>query len=412
MGSKLWRLIAFVAFVLLVGIGVPYLWAWHHRAAAERALQHYHNDEARAHLADCLWLWPNDPQALLLAARAARRAGEFDEAEEHLRVCERVLPQERAVVLEWSLWRAATGNFQIEVEEFLMQQAAREPAVAPLIWEALIQGFLRVYRAREAFMLAERWLQREPDNVQAHYLRGEVYQKMRQLPKAVPDYRRVIELDPERDDARKWLAAGLIFAGHYSEAVMHLDQLRRRKPDNAELMVLQARALKGLSQLSQARGLLDAVLAKQPDHAGALRARGELELAEHPAEAEMWLRKAARIAPLDYQTQFLLLQSVNQQGRTEDAKKVHAVVEDLKDLEARLGELISGKLATNPRDPAVHVEMGKLLLNLGHTAPALAWLHSALQIDAAFRPAHAALAEYYRNTDKEKAAFHQQRAGP
>jgi predicted Zn-dependent protease len=403
---------AFVALVLVGALGGPYCWARYERAAAERALDRYHNDKARAHLANCLWLWPNDPQALLLAARAARRAGEFAEAEEHLRACERLLPQERSVLLEWSLWRAATGSFQTEVEEFLMQQAGREPALAPLIWEALIQGYLRVYRAKDAYDLAERWLKREPDNIQALYLRAEVFQKIRQLPKAVPDYRRVVELDPERDDARKWLARGLIIAGHYGEATTHLDRLRRHSPDDAELVVLQARAFKGLSQLPQARALLDELLAKQPAHAGALRARGELELAEHPAEAETWLRKAAQLMPLDYQTQFLLMQSLNQQGRMADAKALHATVEDLKDRDARLGELINGKLATHPRDPAVHVEMGKLLLSLGHSAPGLAWLQSALQIDPAFRPAHAALAEYYRDTDQQRAAFHRQQAEP
>src|SRR6266700_428656 len=187
----------------------PHAWAWQQRRLGAAALDLYHAEEARAHLVACLKTWPNDPQALLLASRAARGTGAYDEAEQHLRACERLLPQDRAVVLEWSLLRAAKGTFDAPVEEFLLQHVEREPALAPLIWEALIQGYSRVYRAKEAYLLTERWLQRDPENVQALYLRAEVHQKMRRLQKAVPDYQRVVDLDPERNDARKWLARGL-----------------------------------------------------------------------------------------------------------------------------------------------------------------------------------------------------------
>lgn len=115
--------------------------------------------EARDHLDACLKIWPNDPQALLLASGAARRLGDFAAAEQHLRTLERVAPDAKdALDLEWSLVRPTAGAIDDKIEDFLVPLASREPALAPAIWEALIEGYVRIYRIREAFLYAERWL--------------------------------------------------------------------------------------------------------------------------------------------------------------------------------------------------------------------------------------------------------------
>ena len=50
------------------------------RGAGRSALDHYRNDDAIVHLERCLAVWPDDPGAHLLAARAggAERAGFLD----------------------------------------------------------------------------------------------------------------------------------------------------------------------------------------------------------------------------------------------------------------------------------------------------------------------------------------------
>src|SRR5262245_13833571 len=206
-----WLILAIAA--LAAAWAGPHAWAWHHRHAAARALGRYHPQEARDHLDSCLKIWPNDPEALLLASGAARRLGDFAAAEQHLRTLERTAPDAKdALDLEWSLVRATAGAIDDKVEDFLLPLASREPALAPAIWEALIEGYIRIYRIREAFLYADRWLTVQPDNVQALYLRGSIHRHIKRLAKAVPDLQKAIELDPSRDDARKWLAAGLIEA--------------------------------------------------------------------------------------------------------------------------------------------------------------------------------------------------------
>ena len=297
----------------------------------------------------------------------------------------------------------------------MLPLASREPALAPAIWEALIVGYVRVYRVREAFLCAERWLDLDADNVQALYLRGAIHRHIRRLNKAVPDLQKVIDIDPSRDDARKWLALGLIEAGHYEVAASHLHELRRRTPNDRSIIIHLAQAYKDLGRTQEARSLLDALLAERPELALALalRVRGEVELAVDPAAAETWLRKSIAAAPFDYQAHFLLSQALSQQGKDADAKRQRIVADDIKDRSERLGDIMSRRMSIHPHDPALHVEMGTLLISLGEKEAGRGWLQMALQKDPSFRPAHAALADFYRDAgDAQQAAAHRRQAGP
>ena len=71
------------------------------------------------------------------------------------------------------------------------------------------------------------------------------------------------------------------------------------------------------------------------------------------------------------------------------------MAEAVRERSERIGELQSRKLAEQPLDPALHVEMATLLIRSGQTELARSWLQSALALDAKFRPAHAALADLY-----------------
>src|SRR5262249_42465127 len=74
----------FVLIAACAGMSGAYLWAAYHLRAAREALERYHTNEALPHLQACLTVWQRDPETLLLAARAARRTGEFDWADHYL----------------------------------------------------------------------------------------------------------------------------------------------------------------------------------------------------------------------------------------------------------------------------------------------------------------------------------------
>ena len=70
------------------------------------------------------------------------------------------------------------------------------------------------------------------------------------------------------------------------------------------------------------------------------------------------------------------------------------------------------ELAELPLDPALHYEMGVLLLRAGQPDEAAWWLKNALSLDSEYRPAHAALADLYERTGNAAAAAeHRRKAG-
>jgi tetratricopeptide (TPR) repeat protein len=400
--------------VLLAALGVagPYLWGWYHWSRAGSELARYHGAEARQHLDVCLWLWPHSPAVHLLAARAARRIGDYQAAEKHLRQCQSdQAPVSAEMLLEWAMLHVCTGDLQ-EHEQYLQSQLRKDPSRGPLVWEALAEGYLRMYRILDAVRCLDRWLEVEPDNVQAFFLRGSVYRQVQAVQKAVPDFRRVVELDPGRDDAREYLASGLLDTGHCTEALPHLERLLRQRPGDPDLRVRLARCHDGLEHPDQARELLDAVLAEHPDYGPALRTRGQMaRQARQPEEAEKWLRRAARVMPYDYQVQYALYEALKDQGKGDDAREQLARAQQVKDRRERLADISHRKMSERPYDPALHCELGTLLIELGHRDLGARWLRSALQKDPNYQPAHAALAGYYEEEgDPEQAAHHRQLA--
>lgn len=390
-------------------------WAWSHWFAAQRHLREFRAAAARGHLEACLDFWPEDPDVHLLAARAARLVDDYEAAQQHLRTCERLGwgPSHPELLLEWSLVRAAAGVFAESVEGHLFTRLESEtdPAQAEMILEALARGYIRAFRIREATICLDRWDQIRPETPQALQLRGDIWRQVRKLQKAVPEYQKALDKDPERDEARKWLAVGLAEAGRYAEALVHLDHLLARGERDPTVRVHQARCYKGLGRLDEARAVLDKVLAESPDLGVALRARGEVEMGEAPERAEVWLRKAVAASPHDYTTQFFLLQALLQQGKDAEAKSQRLVVDDLKERVERLGDLTSTKLSVRPNDPALQTEMGSLLMGLGKADAAKYWLLSAVQNAPAHAPAHRLLAELFeREGSAEQAAFHRQLA--
>jgi predicted Zn-dependent protease len=410
LARRRWRLLAALALAACAAVlAAPYGAAWYHWHAAVADMERYHTATARAHLDAYLAVWPRSARAHLLAARAARRAGAYDEAADHLQQSERLrqAPSEE-VTLEWSLLRVAGGDLSQSVEATLLRRTEQEPAQAPLILEALTDAYAHTHRIPAAAACVERWVHLQPDNVQALFLKGDLVRQVRGVRRAVPTFRRVLELDPERDEARWWLALGLAQTGHYEDALAHLEHLRGQGHDDPELRVHVALCQKGLGRLAEARQTLDGLLAQHPGDALALRARGEVELAAGQAvQAESWLRRAARALPYDYQAQLLLYQSLREQARREEAATQKAVVDGLRDRYDRLNELTVRKMAERPRDPALACEAGTLLLSLGQDERGEGLLLTALVWDPGCRPAHAALADYYRrHGNAAKAAYH------
>jgi tetratricopeptide (TPR) repeat protein len=404
----------FACAAAVLALLAPQAWAWHHLRAARAALANHHPEQARPALAACARVWDDRPSVRLLACRAAWQDGDLAAAGAELRAAQRLTGGATdETALEWALVQATAGNVR-EVEEYLQRRADQEPATGPVVWEALAAGYLRVYRTLDAMACLNHWLAREPNSARALELRGQTYVTGKGVVRGADDFRRALELDPTRRSARAQLAQALVALGGYEEAVGHLEALAREAPDDPHVAAARARCCFFVGRRDEARRLLDDALAAHPDDGLCLRTRGQFALMDdRTADAERWLRRAVAAMPEDHQSHWLLFEALRQQGKAKEAEEQNRRAAAVKDRVARLGELQSRTLAQFPLDPAVHYEMGTLLIQSGHGDVGERWLLTALDLDAAHRPSHAALAAYYeRRGDKAKAEFHRARAAP
>jgi tetratricopeptide (TPR) repeat protein len=409
------RLLAAVVLLGLLGAAAflarPHLAAWYHFRAARSALDRYHNREAIQHLQICLKTWPADAEALLLAARIARRVGNYVEAEIALNKYQAQRGYDGAAALERILLHAESGEVDRAAGccKYWIDQGHPD---APFIFEAMVRGYVHAYRLPEARRLLKHWRQTQPDDPQTYFVQGEIYDCEVLASEAITCYQQVLQIDPQHEEARLKLTADLLEQRAFADAVPHLEHLRQHQPDNLQALVRLAACRASLGQQDEAVRLLEVVLSRQPNFAPALAERGKIALAdEEYAAAENWLRQAVVRNPSDQPARYSLVQCLRHMGKEEEAQlqeqQLHRLEVDLK----RVGKIATRDMHQAPHNPALHCELGVLFLRNGLVDHGLQWLKSAVQKDARYTPAHQALADHYQRVgDAEHAEQHRRLA--
>ena len=376
-----------------------------HFRAAQRALANRDFPTAREHLARCLNVWFRSARVHLLAARTARRAGVYDEAEQYLRACRALGAPAETVDLEYMLLGAQRGDLA-SAESYLVSRVLENHPDTILILEVLTKAYAKDYRLGEAQECVRRWLEREPEDVLAWTWQGQLAQDALDNEKALRAYERIVELDPDNDDTRLVLAS-LLIRRSAPEALEHFRLLRRRLGDVPLVLVGLASCQRALAHPDEARSLLNIVLAAQPQNWSALAERGRLALEyESPQEAEKWLRQAIAIIPFEKDVNYALYQCLVRLGKKKEAETQLA---KLKRSEADLDRLRQVIRAAGQKadDPSLPFEVGQILMRNGQEAAGVRWLQRALATNPGYVPAHRALADYHeRSGNSDQAAAH------
>lgn len=391
-------------FLALVGLTAgasfvvrPHVQAWYHRREARAELQRYHTPQALRHLLVCRAIWPRDPETLLLAARATRRARIYGDSEQALRIYRQVRGRDEAYTLEQLLLAA---ECRVDEAADSCRQCLEEGRFdAALLLEALTCGYLRQYQLVPARYCLERWRQIQPDNPQIFYLQGLVnLDYIHDGPGAKESYRRALEMDPDHEEARWGLAVALLAGQQFEQAAEHFKHLRQCQPDNLRVQVSLAECLEGLHQTAEAARLVDNVLTQQPDYAAALSLRGQLAFRSGQwDEAENWLRRALRRDPMDHRAQYNLVLCLEESGQHEEAQRQQRRLQQMDEDLSRFNQIVTKEIAKRPQDPALHYTLGQILLRSGQRAEGLRWLQSALHLDPHYAPARQALEECQRS---------------
>jgi tetratricopeptide (TPR) repeat protein len=401
-GSIRRRILATVFLLALLAAGgwlvaSPCL-AEYHLHAARRAVERYHDLQAQYHLERCLVLRPGQPRALLLAARVARRVGSFDLAEESLEQYQDIRGSDGELVLERVLLRAARGEVD-EVNAFCRARVAEDHPTAPLVREAVAAGLMQVFRLHEAEKVLQEWRESDTNNVQASFLQGKLCDLRVSLSEALKCYRRVIDLDPEHDEARLRMLNVLVQQSDGQEGLPHAEYLHRRFPGNSQVVLRLAQCLCLVGRQPEAREILDALLQREPHHALGLAERGKLALQERDNElAETLLSEAVSRDPSALDARHLLAQALRRNGKPEAAAAEQDKLARLEKDVQRIHAIVTVQMQQRPDDADLCQEVGVISLRAGAVLQGLRWLHKALAIDPNHAATHRTLADWYQRT--------------
>jgi tetratricopeptide (TPR) repeat protein len=410
------RVLVLAILVVAAGLIGPQASAAIHFNRGRSELNRYRSEEALTHFEAALQVWPNDEASRLFASRAARRLGRFDVAEMHLQRCQelRSTPSFQ-LTMEWAYLRAAEGDL-LEVESYLYDQLRLHPDLTALIWEALIQGYSRVYRTTDALKCLNQWLERDGNNIQALVLLGNLHFDAYLYSLAVTDYGRALELDNQRHDVRRRLAISLMNIGHYEDSLRHWEVLQQSVGDDPDNLARLAQCHLRCNHVEATLTLLKQILEIQPGFGPALRTRGQLELSEErPAEAEVWFRKAIEAMPFDYLSHYGLYESLRDQRKEPEKLIEEELMRQLLNRLERIGQITSREIPPHPRDAKLQLELAKLFVAVGRLEDGQFWLLNALKLDPQLRDAYLELANLYHqegNSEQEEACRAQARGLP
>jgi tetratricopeptide (TPR) repeat protein len=390
-------LLGLVAVVAGAGVASAAVWFDYHLRAATREVEKGHNAAATRHLRLCQWVRPEQRDVLLLAGRVSRRSGNWNEAEALLDKYTNRYGDDAPLVLERLLLRAARGDLEGSAAQ-LAERMRRDGPEAALSREAVVTGLQYRFRWAEANQLLDDWLGKTPDDTIALLLRGKLQEARQQSSEALLSFRRVLELDPEHDEARMRLTAMLLSQRQGEEALTHADYLRKRLPKHPEIRMQWVKALGLQGRAADARAALDACLRDFPTHPGALAERARYAALDgDDAAAEGYYEKAAKADPGNFPTRHQYSLALARNGKKAEADREQSALRTLEADSERINQLISGPLQSRPNDPAIHHEIGLIAMRSGQATEALRWFQTAVQVGPDHLPSHQTLAAYYHD---------------
>ncbi|MFO0841150.1 MAG: tetratricopeptide repeat protein [Gemmataceae bacterium] len=403
--------------IVLVGLGLwqvsRYFLAEYHIKQAARALERQRYRFALEGYQKAAGYRQGSAALHLQLARAARRVGNLPMARDHLLRCRELqngVSEEQQV--EAYLVRAQSGEVD-EVYRFLVPYLTEEGPFTTLVLEALVRAYMARYQADLAARHIHRWLELEPDNVEAIFRRGTLYAQQQNTKGAAADYQRVLELDESRTEVRAPYAEILRVEKKFEEAAEQYRLVLERLPQDVTALVGLALCYVEVGKADRAREQMLAV-PEEDESADASYARGLVEMrSNRPERAEPYLRRALVRDRGHFDACYNLMLCLTRLGRGEEAGTVKARLEQIEADQKRLIAISTREMDASPSNPDLHCELGEIYQRLGHPERGARWFRTALRHDPDCRRAHEGLRDYYDGLGpegKERVDYHRRLA--
>lgn len=420
----LWRPLVAVVSLFLVAVLAAYtLLPWPRPSIPAEGSPQYHWQQAmlaleqddpvlaKTHLSRCLEFWPLNAEVYFLLARTCRRTDDRPGWQLHLHKAQILEWPKEDLEFEHRLMQAQSGELQTVEQRLLADLSKASPLEQLNIFEALAKGYLKIDRLTDVLALTREWIERYPNQWQPRFFRGRVFQLGHSPDRAIAEFRRLLELNPDHVYAHFELAGALLLNSELPEALEHFQLFLRHYPDDPAALAGLANCQFSLGEFAAAQATLNQLFAKHPEHAAGFFLQAKLELAlNKPQEALRWLRRGEALAPYEMDILYNLVLVYQRLGKDEEAKRAEQKLHEARRRFDRL-DAIKKQILTESGSASRRHEAGAIALSLGRDEEALHWLHSALHLDPNHRATHQLLADYYaKRGDGMRAANHRRKA--
>lgn len=350
----------------------------------------------------------------LLAARIARRQGDFEAASTLLRQAEQWGADRRDVRLEELLALAQTGNLD-QIESELATRLSEPGAPTDEISDAYANGLAFLSRFEDASSLLSAWRDDYPDDPRPRYRLGRLHEHFERWERAESAHLQAVEVAD--DFLPAWYRLGRVYTmlRRLDEALAAFEKCRQNAANPLAAEVELAATHRALGDTQRARELLQDVLqnpreaidasyrdfGENPADFPAAALLGDLESeAGNLDEALKWLRLALNDNPRDLSARYSRAVTLRELGRDQEAEAEFTRVQVARAALERINPL-RDRVATRPDDLEARLELGEILLEHESQKMGLFWIRSILGYAPDHAGAHQALARYYRQRQAE-----------
>jgi len=232
-----------------------------------------------------------------------------------------------------------------------------------------------VHHLRETGRLA-------PDDPRPHRLLGLMHSDYELFGEAIPCYEESLRRDPDQPDRQEILvelATCLVRQLRHDDA---LGVLETAAP-TPTIDLVRAECLLALGRRAEARGLVAAVLAAEPEHRAALALEGTIRLEDGDAAGAIEpLERAVAVDPHDYVATLTLARALGQVGRDDEAATMRGRADEIRDLRQRFADL-HREAWEKPRDAEVRLRLADTAGRLGRPDLERVWRDAAAAVGPA-----------------------------
>mgnify|MGYP000153268701 CR=1 FL=1 len=389
---KIWVAGTIITFAGLAGTWFALsLWQLSH---ARSLLTERRHEQALAWLNRAESFRPGIAETSFLQARTYRRLGKMQLMRSSLEnAWKRGYPVEK-LEREQRLAPAQLGRLQ-EALPHLPAMLADPQDDASDICEAYISGYLLTYQFKPANGLLEAWIKDCPDDPQAFFVQGRIYDELSNYKDAAESFEESLRLAPDRTDIRARYARTLTDLHRYDDAGEQYELLIAELDNDPDTLSGWAKCLVETARGEEARDVYRKVFELDPSHQEAQigLARLEFQQGNHKDSLAI-LQPLFEKNPRKSSIRYLLGQVLRSLGRKDEAKAHLEYSQEAESAIRRVGVLMD-EVRDHPGDPKRRFEIGTILLKYGHRSDGAGWLRSAVEVDSRFQPAHEALLTYY-----------------